>query len=168
MIKAEPTTDVKVTDEVQAEREELLKFFHPKLTDVLSEMFSKWTFSRDGQTLSSSEVFSSIGFLPVILFMAQSFYEDNFRDSPLPRGMIDKADFDVDSSIFGLESKLDMSLAKPEQAALFTIVTSYVCFEMFGLRPTHIDLDGLFEWANDRDAQALGLPHLDKTTGASA
>lgn len=167
MIKTDKTDKMLVAEEVQAKREELLKFFHPKITDVLSEMFSEWTFTRDGEPLSSSEVFSPIGFLPVILFMAQSFYEDNFRDSPLPRGMIDQADFDVDSSVFGLESKLDMTLAKPEQAVLFTIVTSNVCFEMFGLRPTLIDLDVLFDWANDRDAQAIGFPHLNKT-GAQA
>jgi len=151
-----------IKNEIQAEHEELLKFFHPRLTDVLSEVFSKWTFFYNGKTLSSNEVFSPVGFLPVILYMAEKFYEDNFGNTPLPRGMIEQMECD-EESVFGIETKLDMSLVKPEQAVLFTLIASYVCFEMFGMKPTHIDLDGLFDWANDHDAQTLGLPHLDKT-----
>lgn len=145
----------------EEDKQELTQFYYPDIEEVLSEIFKDWKFEFLGEPIMAQDVFSDIGFMPLIVHATEKFYTNNFEEA-IPRGVFEVLNEDPESSVFGMKSSVDLKLAKPHQAVLLTMIMSNVCFEMFGIKPCHINLDRLFEWARNPEAQRQGLPHLSE------
>lgn len=150
-----------VAQDESSRQAEVLKNFRPNIQDVMAHFFKDWQFELQGEPMDSESVFSDVGFMPLIAHATQSFFMKNFSEN-LPRGLFEVSQEDVDGSIFGMRSIINMDLAKPHQAVLITLVMTHCCCDIFGNDPCHIDLNELIEWASNEALQQEGLPDLAK------
>lgn len=126
--------------------------FKPTITEVLSEIFSAYTFSFGGEKMTPYEVFSGNGFLPVLSHLSCLRMNDLFG---IP---FEVETAESDDAILGVE--VNPQFRSTSSVMLYLIATMLVSQEIFGLIPSDIDLDDLYSWSMDEELQQKGLPYL--------
>lgn len=126
--------------------------FKPTVTDVLSEIFVQYRFKFGGEEMLPHEVFSGNGFLPVLSHLACARLNDLFG-IPFEVEINESAE-----AILGVS--ISPSFTSTSSLVMYLISTMVVANEIFGVVPSDIALDDLYEWSMDESMQQKGLPYL--------
>jgi len=126
--------------------------FSPGIEGILSQIFSDYTFSLYDEKLEPEEVFSQVGFLPVIGHIASSVIIDLY-------GM---------PIMLAVEQNLNATFGKRAIVKFASVTNSFIFLrhavvvskDMFGQIPCEVKLDALYEWGFSAELQVERIPVL--------
>lgn len=131
--------------------------FKPTITEVLAEIFAQYEFSFGNSKMLSQEVFATDSFLPVISHLACLRISDIFN---IPFAI---ETVESESAIMGVEINPDIHSSS--SVILYLLQLIEVSKSIFGVVPTPIDLDDLYQWSMNEEMQAKGTPYLGLKQG---
>lgn len=125
----------------------------PEIPDILGRLFNEYEFVFSGENMSSSEVFDYRGFLPLFSILAAA------RVNELLDLSLDADLQQSQETLLGFEAT--PKLNTPSSLLVYLSGVAHLAYDIFGIKPTSIQLDVLYEWATNADStEWQSLPYL--------